>query len=253
MHFSRPGACRRVCALASALVLAVPTWAMAQARHNPGYDRPGLGFTPAVLDTGGFTLEQGFPDFSRSDGVSAYSADTLLRLGVGHALELQLGTGADWLAGGVHAPLGRADTSLALKFAPAVQGDFSWGLLGSVEFTDGALAFRNARRQYLVGASFNWQASTSCAFGLYAEWDHGDSNGGLLAANASWALPHDIGAYVELAEQYVAQTGYGSLAGAGLTWQATPRIQLDASLRRRLGGDADAWQGGVGFSVYFGD
>ena len=33
---------------------------------NPGYDRPGYGFTPVVLGTGDITIEQGLPDWSRS-------------------------------------------------------------------------------------------------------------------------------------------------------------------------------------------
>src|SRR6185437_13530827 len=62
---------------------------------NPGYDRPGLGFNPATLDAGELTLEQGLPTWSedRQDGIRSaqYSTDSLLRLGLGHALELQFG------------------------------------------------------------------------------------------------------------------------------------------------------------------
>ena len=37
--------------------------ALAQVVNNPGYDRPGLGFTPAVLQPGDLMLEQGLPDW----------------------------------------------------------------------------------------------------------------------------------------------------------------------------------------------
>lgn len=86
---------RRVITLCLGAIITTP--ALAQVENNPGYDRPGLGFTPTVLQAGDFTLEQGIPDGSRTDGVSLYTADTLLRLGVGHALEVQLGSGWNWL------------------------------------------------------------------------------------------------------------------------------------------------------------
>lgn len=226
---------------------------LAQVEDNPGYDRPGLGFTPAVLQLGDFMLEQGLPDWSRADSVSLYNADTLVRLGMGHSLELQLGTGWNWLGESGGTIDGRSDTSLAVKFAPSTTGNISWGLLGSVEFTDGAQAFRAEQTQYLLGASINWQYSPDYALGLYVESTHGDTDNQLLAVNYSWTLTPALGIYAELAAQHLDGDGYGSMGGAGLTWQATPRVQLDISLRHRLNGYADTWQGGVGFAVYFGD
>lgn len=241
-----------VFALCLATLAAPPALAQTQVEHNPGYDRPGIGFTPAVLQAGDFTLEQGAPDWSRADGVSTYNADTLLRLGLGHSLEVQLGTGWNRMNGAGHVLDGRPDTSLAMKFAPANDGDFSWGLLGSIEFTDGSRAFRSSQRQYLLGASLNWQRSADRSIGLYAELMHGDADSQLLAVNEGWALTSTLGMYVELAGQHVEDAGYGSLGGAGLTWQVTPRVQLDISARHRLTGHADTWQGGLGFAVYFG-
>lgn len=233
-------------------LLGVPA-AFAQVDHNPGYDRPGLGFTPAVLRAGDVTWEQGAPDWSRADGASDYNADTLLRLGLGRAFELQLGGGWNWLDAPGYRLDGRSSTSVAMKFAPAATGDFSWGLLGSVEFTDGARAFRASRRQYLLGASCNWQRGPDRSLGLYAEAFRGDVDGQLLAVNEGWALHGGFGVYAELAVQHASEVGYGSLAGAGVTWQLTPRVQLDLSARHRLAGRADTWQGGLGFAVYFGD
>ena len=235
------------------IVVAVP--AIAQIENNPGYDRPGLGFTPAVLQPGDVMWEQGLPDWSRADGVSFFTADTLLRLGLGlgHALELQLGTGWSWLDAPGPDSDGRSGTSLALKFAPAAAGDLSWGLLAGIELTDGDRAFRNDQEQYLLGAALSWQHSADRALGLYLEAVRGDTDGELLAINDGWALTSALGAYVELALQHVAGVGHGSMAGAGVTWQATPRTQLDIGARHRLGGHADTWQGGVGFAVYFGD
>lgn len=234
------------------LAAATSVPALAQTAGPPGYDRPGLGFTPSVLKTGDVILEQGLPDWSRDDGVSQYDADTLLRLGMGHALELQLGTGWSWQRGsGRHAD-GRADTVLAMKFAPASHGRFSWGLLGSVELTDGGRDFRGSRRYVLLGASAGWQHDAGRSTGLYAEVLRGDRNHQLLAVNQGWSWGPAVEAYTELGFQHVDHVGGGSMAGAGVTWAVTPRVQLDASLRHRLGGHADTWQGGIGMAVYFG-
>jgi hypothetical protein len=227
--------------------------ATAEVRHNPGYDRPGLGFTPAALQAGDVTIEQGAPDWSRVHGASGFTADTLLRAGVGHALEVQLGSGWNWSDTGDAMVRGRSDSVLGLKIAPPAQGRFSWGLLGSIEFTDGARAFRSDRRQYLLGASFNWQHGDNRSTGLYAEAQSGDIDSQLLAINEGWSTTSTLGVFVEAAAQHTQASGYGGVAGAGLSWQVTPRVQLDLGARHRVAGHADTWQGGMGVSVYFGD
>lgn len=254
MDFSRYHALRRVAAaVAIALCIAGP----AHADDNPGYDRPGLGFTPAVLQAGDVTWEQGLPDWNRAEGGSSqYTADSLLRLGLGGPLELQLGTSYNRLypnPAGTGASYGRGDSSVAVKFALPAAGAFSWGLLGSVEFTDGARDFRNDRRQYLLGADFNWQLDSRNALGMYLQDVRaGGRDSSLLAFNASHALTSTLNGYVEVAEQHDADTGAGSMAGAGLAWQVTPRVQLDGSIRHRLAGHADTWEAGLGVSMYFG-
>lgn len=226
---------------------------LAQVANNPGYDRPGIGFAPAALQTGDATLELGLPDWTRDEGVSLYTADALLRIGVGQGLELQIDTGWNRLVGSGPAVHGRSNTSLAVKFAPPAAGSFSWGLLGGVELTDGARALRNDHRQYLLGASFSWQHNADRESGLYFEAIDGDADSRLLAVNHGWALTPAVGMYMELAVQHLAGIGNGSMGGIGMTWQATPRVQLDIGIRHRLGGHADTWQGGIGLSMYFGN
>ncbi|WP_426664186.1 transporter [Rhodanobacter aciditrophus] len=228
--------------------------AAAAALDNPGYDRPGLGFTPAVLAPGSVTWEQGLPDASRDSGGTQYAADGLLRLGIGHALELQLGSSYNRFdPRGAGSSDGRGDTTLGLKFALPARGAFSWGLLGSMEFTDGTRAFRNARRQYLLGADANWQWSARGTAALYLEnVRSGGRDSTLLAVNDGCAITPTLGGYVELAVQDDAGDGHGSRVGAGLAWMPTPRVQLDASARHRVGGRAPDWEAGLGVSVYFG-
>ena len=251
MDFSRYRALRRVPAAAAvALCLAAP----AHADGNPGYDRPGLGFTPAVLQAGDVTWEQGLPDWSRSgDGSSQYTADTLLRLGLGGPFEVQLGTSYNRLDLHGRHDDGRGESSLGLKFALPASGTVSWGLLASATFTDGAPAFRDDRRSYLLGTAISWQRTARNAPGAYVEnVRSGGRDSHLVALNDSYALTPALNGYIEAAWQHDAGTGAGSMAGAGLAWQATSRIQLDGSVRHRLGGRADTWEAGLGLSVYFG-
>lgn len=250
MHVSGYASGRRY---AAPILLALAWAGHAHAGDNPGYDRPGIGFSPAVLAAGDVTWEQGLPDWNQSDGSSLYTADTLLRLGAGGPLELQFGTSYNRLSAAGETALGRGDSSLGLKFALPASGAFSWGLLGSVTFTDGSREFGGADRQYLMAAAFNWQLDPRDALGAYLETVHsGDRDDRLVAFNAGRALTDSVGAYAEVAWQHADGNGNGSMAGAGLTWQVTPRVQLDGSFRHRLGGRADTWQAGLGVAVYFG-
>ncbi|MFA6229457.1 MAG: transporter [Rhodanobacter sp.] len=230
---------------------------------NPGYDRPGLGFTPAALDAGDLTIEQGLPSWSHDQraGVSStqYSADSLLRLGLGHSLELQLGgslynrlrqTGA----GTQLESTGRGDSNLALKFVlPSPSTSFNWGLLGSVEFTDGSRDFRNNRPQYLLGLSASQQLNEGSSLGTYLEDVRASGRDSYTAViNHSQALGKSLSLYVEVAWQHEAGSPSGTLGGGGLAWQATPRLQLDAGFRHRLSGTLPDWWAGLGISMFLG-
>lgn len=260
-HF-RPSCRGRRARLAAALTGVLLAGSACGQTHNPGYDRPGLGFTPAVLGAGDVTLEQGLPDVSQdsADGLTSrqYSADTLLRLGIGGPFELQLasspwnrlttsGTSRDT----VH---GRGSSSLGVKFAlPDQAGPFSWGLLSSVTFTDGNPALRAGHRQYLLGAQGNWQLTPRQSLGVYGEdVREGHQDNTTLAVSDTVTLSGTWGSYLELASVHDAGRQHGWLGGAGLTWMATPRLQLDTGVDHRLQGDASHWLGNLGVSVYFG-
>lgn len=230
---------------------------------NPGYDRPGLGFTPAVLNAGDLTIEQGLPSWSHGQRAGAsstqYSADSLLRLGLGHSLELQFGdslynylrqTGAGMSLNSE----GRGDSNLALKYVPpSPSTSFSWGLLGSVEFTDGSRDFRNNRPQYLLGLSASQQLNEGSSIGTYLEDVRASGRDSYTAViNHSQALGKSLSLYVEAAWQREAGSASGTLGGGGLAWQATPRLQLDAGFRHRLSGTLPAWWAGLGISMFLG-
>lgn len=259
--FSRYGVLRRsmgCLALCVGTTVALPAHA-----DNPGFDRPGLGFAPAVLSAGNLILEQGLPTWTqdRQGGVtqSQYTTDTLIRLGIGGPFELQLGTSPfnavpSQGQGGENWAHGHGDTILALKFAPSQPGSmFTWGLLGSVEFTDGAQPVRSDRRQYLLGADLNWQVKDSDAWGAYLEDVRtGGHDQTTIAVSENHSLTKTLTGYVELAQVHEPGNGSGAVGGAGLAWMVSPRIQLDSGFRHRLAGHAQEWMASLGVAVFFG-
>jgi len=271
MDFSRYGSDRRISCQGcryrvasgvfialSCMALAAPAWA-----DNPGYNRPGLSFSPSVLDAGAVTFEQGLPDWSRGrdDGTtsSLYTADSSLRIGLGNQLELELGDSfynhlhtTD--ASGSDSSTGRGDSSVALKYAlPSPWKQLSWGLLGGVEFTDGKPAFRNDSREYQLGLAATWQFDDKNTLGGYINNARlGGRDSDTFAISENRALTSQLSAYVEAAVEHDPDNGNGTLAGGGVAWQVTKNVQLDASFRHRLSGYANDWEAGLGASVYFG-
>jgi hypothetical protein len=235
----------------------------ALADDTPSYDRPGYGFTPVVLGAGDITLEQGLGDWNldRQDGVrsSLFTADSLLRVGIGGPLELQLGGSAfNYLhqtgSGTDFNSHGHGDSNLAIKLAlPSSNQAFTWGLLGSVEFTDGAKAFRNDDRKYLFGAQFNYQLNERNQLGAYLQDVRaGGNDSTTVALSDNVALTKTLTAYVEAALLHAPDQGSGTVAGGGLAWMVSQRVQIDAGFDRRLGGAAPEWQANLGVSIYFG-
>jgi hypothetical protein len=230
---------------------------------NPGYDRPGLGFTPAVLGAGDVTIEQGLPDWTRlrQGGLiqSQYSADSLLRLGLGGPVELQV-SGSPWndlrqRGDGISShSRGHGDTQLGLKFAlPPAGNAFSWGLLGSIEFTDGAKDFRSDQRQYLLGAQFNLQANQRNSLGAYLEdVRSGGRDSTTLALSDNYALTQTLAVYAEAALLHPSGQASGTVAGAGVAWMLDRRVQFDMGFDHHLRGTAAEWQGNLGVAVWFG-
>lgn len=101
-----------------------------------------------------------------------------------------------------------------------------------------------------VGATVAWALPADTSLALYVDRQWGDEGSGwLVSPSYGFALGEDVSAYVEAG--YGSGSQYMRAAGAGLTWMATPRLQLDASLLRGLDARTSDWQGGVGLSLYW--
>lgn len=228
----------------------------------PSYDRPAFGFGTSALPAGGFIIEQGLPDWSlnKQDGVrsSQFMTDSLLRIGLGGDLELQLGSTPfnrlTQRAGGVsQLSTGRGDTILSLKVAPPSSNpQWSWAMLGTVEFPDGASGIRLPQREYTLGVTVAQQLDDRNTLGYFAQWQRMGVHGTYqLAGNYGYALSKTWGVYTEMVALH--QSGRtGGLIGAGLTYLPNMHLQWDVSFDRGFVGTAPAWMAGLGVAFYFG-
>lgn len=237
-------------------VASLPAWA----GEAPEYDRPGIGFSTSTVGKGVFVWEQGLPDGSRdrSNGITttAWTADTLLRLGLSATTELQLGADT-WSglrvrgAGIRERDTGGGDGSIALKWAPAMPGEqFSLAFKGGATLPWGRAPLGDGGHDYDLGVTLAWALPADTSLALYADRQWGDNGSGwLFSPSYGFALGDSVSAYVE--GGYGTGAQYMRAAGAGVTWMATPRLQLDASFLRGLDDETTDWQGGVGLSLYF--
>lgn len=242
---------------AALLACAVPA-----AADTPALDRPGIAFATDTLPRAGVAIEQGLPDFSysRDGGVktTAYTADTNLRIGVSDIVELQLATALfNHLkiegAGSSQTQHGRGDTRLGAKVAlPSSSENFSWASLASVTLSTGEQPFTNDATQYDLGLALALDLANGLTAGFYVNGTRlaGD-NSLAISPSLSFGLTDTVGAYVEAG--YFTEPGAqdSAVAGAGLTWMATPTIQLDASADFGLNASSADVAGGIGVSIFF--
>jgi len=232
----------------------------AKAEDAPEFDRPGIGFSTSTVGKGGFVWEQGLPDASRdrSDGVTttAWTTDTLLRLGIASTLELQLGadswSGLRVRGNGIRVrESGGGDGNVALKWAPAMAGEqLSLAVKAGGSLPWGRASLGGGGHDYDLGVTVAWALPRDSSLAFYVDRQWGDDGSGwLFSPSYGFALRPQLSAYIEAGYGTGAQ--YMRAAGAGVTWMATPRLQLDASLLRGLDADTTDWQGGVGVSLYF--
>ncbi|WP_232526223.1 transporter [Lysobacter capsici] len=249
--------------LCMAALIGLGAAAPAHADDAPSFDRPGIAFSTGTLPKGRFAWEQGLPDFQRDDDGGArstqYNANTTLRLGLSDTVELQLATSPyNYLRernddGGRRSRHGAGDTGLALKVAlPSSHDKFSWAVLGAVTAASGARDFSNGATQYTLGTTLGYDFSERVSGALYFNLDRSDGEDTWTwSPSLSVALSDTVGAYIEAGMSHIDHQSTTSVAGAGVTWMATSRVQLDASLDWGLDRDSPDLQGGIGVAVLF--
>lgn len=260
-----PGHRRGCGALALALCggLAGPAAAAtADEAEAPSFDRPGIAFSTQTLPRGAFAWEQGLPDVERDrDGgarSTRYAAATLLRLGLADRLELQLSASPyvhlrEREDGQRRSRHGAGDTGLALKLAlPSAHERFSWAVLAGATADSARRGLGNGATVYTLGTTLGYDFDDRVSGALYFNLDRSDGRDTWTwSPSLGLALSERLGAYVEAGLSRSQGESATAVAGAGLTWMATPRVQLDASFDRGLDARSPDWQGGVGVSFYF--
>lgn len=253
-------------ALAVFAALATFVVATAARADPPDFDRPGAGFATTVLPVGTVALEQGLPTYERQreDGYldRTYTADSLIRVGLGGPVELQVG-GSAWNRleergqGSRRHAVGHGDSSVGVKWAPGGSGDagaFGWAALGQVTFANGGSDFGNGARQVSLGATMQWQPDKVIQNTLYANVDR-------LKGRNTWTLAPTFGrkfgenvvAYVEADAIHDAEDGNELQLGGGMAYTLGDHMQLDAYALHRVGRHGPSVRAGLGLSVFFGN
>jgi hypothetical protein len=238
------------------LAMLAPTLALAD---PPDFDRPGAGFATSVLPTGGIALEQGVPTWSRepADGGgsrSLYTADSLVRIGLGGPAELQLG-GSFWnrLRQPGDRETGHGDSSVGMKLAPNATGNFSWAVLGQLTLANGHGDIGNGARQYTLGSTLGWKFADEHQLSVYLNLDR-LRGGNTWTAAPVYTVPvtEHLSAYVETDLIHDGDDGNQAMAGGGLALIIGDHVQADTFVLHRVGPRGTEWRASLGLSVYFG-
>jgi len=246
----------------AALALAALSCPVLAQESAPSFDRPGISFSTDTLPRGAFAWEQGLPDFERDrDGGARrtlYSANTNLRLGLSDRIELQV-SGAPYNrlrerdADGRRSRHGAGDTGLALKAAlPSAHEAFSWAVLAGVAAASGDREFSDGATRYTLGTTLGYDFGERLSGALYFNLDRSDGvDTWTWSPSLSLALNDRTAVYVEAGVSREDRASTTSVAGGGVTWMATPRVQLDASFDVGLDRRSPDLTGGIGASFYF--
>lgn len=229
---------------------------------TPAFDRPGISFATTTLPASTFAWEQGVPDFARdrAGGVTTtdWSADTTIRAGITDRVEVQLGTalfnGERVQGGGIaRSDTGYGDSSVALKVAlPSRVQRFSWAAIGKVTFASGQPPFTAGEDQYSLATTLGWQVSDRVSRAFLVGDSRADGvDTWTYSPLASVALSPRWAAFAEAGRTRQDGAPDDDVAGGGVTFMATPVVQLDAWADFGLTGASTDLQGGLGVSVWF--
>lgn len=248
--------------------------AAAQAADAISTDRPDFVESSDVVGAGRVQIETGYAsERHEADGVRSRTrtTPTLLRVGVGDALELRVETDGhvrsttqDLASGATRRERGYSDASLGLKWhmqegeENAGRPGIAW--LAHIDVDSGSSAFRGQGLRPSLRAVAEWELPHEMSIGvmpgIYVDRNGSGKRfvGGILAVTVAKAFTPVWRGFVELAgQQLVAKKNGGSVVtfDAGVTWLVSDAFQLDVSVARGLTTDSPDRQWGVGASFRF--
>jgi len=228
-------------------------------------DRPGAATPPSVLGRGTFQIETSIESASARAGgvptVTTVDFPTLLRLGVGHALELRLesNTLSHQASGVPGSPTGFADLSLEAKWSLIRDSRGltpAFALLPAVSIPTGSSDFSAGQAQPGLGALFGWTLRSGIALNLGAgatdvvddsgahSWQLGWEGAVGIPLQRHWAVSSDVFLTDPLARGSSVEWG----ADAGVEFYPNPDTQFDAIASYTFGDPTDATSVQIGFS-----
>jgi hypothetical protein len=226
------------------------------------FDRPGIAFAPSTLPAGTVSWEQGLPDWIREraagEQLDLYAANTLIRIGLNHGFEIQLGSSLinraeRRIAGLRSSESGAGDTSLAIKYAPPeLQEGMALAFLGRATLATGNAAFTGGAHELAIGTAAGWDLSERYALGLYANFSRSSqSHEFTLSPSLSFVISERVAGYLEAGIAKESGASSESVAGLGFTLMAIDNVQLDISADWGVGDTSTDVLGGFGVSVAF--
>lgn len=247
----------------AALLLAV-TCCAAHADDAISPDRPDFTNGPDVLAAGRFQLEtSGAWQRDKADGATTRlrSTPTLLRLGVGHDVELRLDSTGAMRQRNPDAS-GRGDLGVGFKWQ-LQDGDENkpgLGVLFDLMTPTGSGAFKGHGARPALSFLAQWELPAGYSLGTMAGvvTDRNDDDQRYTAAVLSASLGIPLGdtlhGFAEIAGQQLASARNGGnvvTAGTGLAWQLSNDAQLDTAVFRGLNRNTPDWSWTVGLSLRF--
>lgn len=235
-------------------------------------DRPDFVESGAVLGKGVFQLEISLAwEKDRSEGLTTHTrtTPTLLRYGIGNALEVRLETDgairqkvSDGDSYAIES--GFADASLGIKWLLQEGGEGiqrpAMALLAHVDLNSGSSAFRASGEVPSLRLVAEWELADDAAFGImpgvaWAKDDAGERYlSGILAATYSRPLTEAVRGFVELAGRELRSESHGGnqlTFDTGVTYALDRGTQLDAAINLGLNRFTPDGLLTVGFSKRF--
>ena len=248
------------------LVIGLVAPSVARAQGTIATDRPGLGFSAAVVPAGAFQLEAGLPAVAigRSKGTRTTLTNfpALVRAGLSRGVELRVGSTLynsqrTTLPEGSERASGFGAVEVGAKLSFGIRGT-DVALIPSVILPVGDSRFGVDRTGYTANAIAAW--SLPAGFGLTtvaglaltpAEGGSRTTTGALIAVLGR-GLTDRLGGYVEGGLYPTPDLSDPAYVGAGGTVLVTRLFQVDAFVDRGLGPAAPDWLFGLGAAVRVG-
>lgn len=240
------------------LLLAACTSAHAEDAISP--DRPDFTNGPDVVAAGRFQIETSGA-WQKDGSTRLRATPTLLRLGVGHELELRLETDGALRLNDPKAS-GRGDLAVGFKWQmqDGDEGKPGLGWLLEVKTPTGSGPFKGQGLRPTLSFLAQWELPGGYSLGTMAGLvtDRNDADqrytAGLLSASLGIPLGEKLHGFAEIAGQQITSNRNGGnvvTAGTGLAWQLTNDAQFDAAVFRGLNHNTPDWAWTVGLSLRF--